>query len=278
MKKMMKKLTSVVLALLVLAAGTGFAGENTPVELNWTERVLYWGSGIFEIDFMRDVPWRTDYIMTVVDAEGNPHTVSALGGDADEAVVQVQGDIRADIQYTFTMVSAENVIHAVGRSTRGTAVANYCEYCLEFGHDERECAARQAAGVNEVERCGLCGDLNHDDDFCPERRVGEEYCDECANYGHDDDFCPYDSEDDFYDPCDLCGALGHDEERCTNAVQPTPKPELQSAATAAPKATSRPKRCDECGETGHDDDHCPNERCDECGKKGHDDDHCPYDD
>ena len=310
----MKKLMSMILALFVLAAGFALAETWTPTEETWTESVTYRGDGIFIIDFIKDIPWRTEYLMTLTDEAGNPLTYIALGGDAGEAVVQVQGEIAPDALYTFTLVSSDSIFYAVGQSTKGFTYANHCEYCLEFGHDDRACAARQAAGVYEVSRCDLCGSLNHEDDFCPDRQAGP-YCDECGEYGHDDDVCVYDDNDDPYDRCDFCGEYGHDENRCTAAIQPTPQPKQEycddcreyghdddecpyeycdrcgerghdddrcpdrTCKRCGEKGHSKDKcplkKCDECGQTGHDDDDCPNERCDECGEYGHDDDHCP---
>ena len=285
----MKKLLTVILALMILLAGTVLAETTQPAaELTYVEKVVYYGEGIFEIDFMRDVAWRTDYLMTLRDDEGTPLTLRILGGDASEAVVQAEGAIREDALYTFTLVSDHDVICAVGQSTKNFSYANYCEYCLEFGHDEKDCVSREAAGVYEVDRCDLCGELDHDDDSCPDRRTGIAYCDECGTYGHDDDDCIYD--DDSGDCCDFCGQYGHSESKCINRAKSTPSPMVQSTPLPAVKSAAQtadqqiaasptplPKAgyCDECHEYGHDDDHCPNEKCDECGEYGHDDDHCP---
>ncbi len=274
----MKKLTGIILAILILAAGLALAEGRQAAELPWTESVTYHGEGIFEIDFMKDIPWRGGFLMTVQDDAGNPLTCSALGGDASEAVVQLQGSVREDALYTFTLVDDGSVMYAVGLSTKGYTYPNHCEYCLESGHDEKACAQRQAAGVYEVDRCDLCGELNHEDDACPDRKSGP-YCDECGEYGHDDDVCSYYDSDDPYDRCGLCGEPGHDENRCSGIVRPTPLPaESAGAQQVAASSTPLPKQngyCDECYEYGHDDDECPYERCDRCGAYGHDDDHCP---
>lgn len=272
----MKKLMSMILALLVLTAGLALAEALTPTEETWTESVSYRGDGIFVIDFIKDIPWRTEYLMTLTDEAGNPLTYIALGGDAGEAVVQVQGDIQPDALYTFTLVSSDSIFCAVGQSTKGFTYANHCEYCLEFGHDDRACAARQAAGVYDVIRCDQCGELGHEDDRCPDRQAGP-YCDECAEYGHDDDRCIYDNSDDPYDRCDCCGEYGHDEDYCTGSIQPTPPSSAQTGSEESKvSSTPQPKReyCDDCREYGHDDD-CPYEYCDHCGQRGHDDDRCP---
>lgn len=273
----MKKLMSMILALLVLTAGLALAEALTPTEETWTESVTYRGDGIFVIDFIKDIPWRTEYLMTLTDEAGNPLTYIALGGDAGEAVVQVQGDIQPDALYTFTLVSSDSIFCAVGQSTKGFTYANHCEYCLEFGHDDRACAARQAAGVYETDRCDRCGELGHEDDRCPDRQAGP-YCDECAEYGHDDDRCIYDNSDDPYDRCDFCGEYGHDEDYCTGSIQPTPPSSAQTGSEQNKVSpTPQPKReyCDDCREYGHDDDDCPYEYCDHCGRRGHDDDRCP---
>lgn len=288
----MKKLMSMILVLAVLMTGLALAEGWTPTEEAWTESVTYRGDGIFVIDFMKDIPWRTGYLMTLKDAADNPMTYIALGGDASEAVVQVQGEIEPDALYTFTLIGEDSVFYAVGQATKGFTYANHCEYCMEFGHDDRACAARQAAGVQEVDRCDRCGALDHEDDFCPTRQSGV-YCDECGEYGHDDDVCIYDDDDDPYDRCDRCGAYGHDENRCTGMIQTTPTPvsgaalqptplpaagsNAQTGGTVMASSTPQPKEvyCGECREYGHDDDYCPYERCDECGEKGHDEDVCP---
>ena len=163
----MKKLMSMILALFVLTAGLALAETGPFEEQKWTESVTYYGDGIFIIDFIRDIPWRTEYLLTLTDESGNPLTYIPLGGDAGEAVVQVQGDIQPDALYTFTLVSSDSIFCAVGQSTKGFTYANHCEYCLEFGHDDRACAARQAAGVYETDRCDESGRLGHDDDHCP---------------------------------------------------------------------------------------------------------------
>ena len=89
----MKKLMSLILALLMLMTGIALAETWQPKEEAWTESVTYLGDGVFIIDFIKDIPWRTQYLMTLKDASGNPLTYITLGGDASEAVVQVQGEI-----------------------------------------------------------------------------------------------------------------------------------------------------------------------------------------
>ncbi|MBQ2957599.1 MAG: hypothetical protein IJE08_14210 [Clostridia bacterium] len=279
----MNKLTSMILILAVLTTGFALAQSPSPSEEAWTESVTYRGDGIFIIDFIKDIPWRTQYLMTLTDASGSPMTYIALGGDAGEAVVRAEGEIEPDALYTFTLIDTDSVFYAVGQSTAGMTYANSCEYCLAFGHDERDCAERIAAGVYETVRCDLCGELGHEDDFCPTRLPGA-YCDECGEYGHDDDVCVYDDDDDPYDRCDLCGAYGHDEDRCTGMLQPTPLPKSASgtatgaglnAVSSTPTPQPRQEYCDDCREYGHDDDECPYEYCDYCGQRGHDDDRCP---
>ena len=78
----MKKLMSMILALFVLATGFALAETWTPTEETWTESVTYRDDGIFIIDFIKDIPWRTEYLMTLTDEAGNPLTYIALGGDA----------------------------------------------------------------------------------------------------------------------------------------------------------------------------------------------------
>lgn len=272
----MKKLMSLILSLMVLLTGFALAESWNPTEEAWTESVTYRGDGIFVIDFIKDIPWRTQYLMTLKDASGNPLTYITLGGDAGEAVVQVQGEIAPDALYTFTLIDEDSVFYAVGQATKDFTYANHCEYCLEFGHDDRACAARQAAGVYDVIRCDRCGELGHEDDYCLTRKSGA-YCDECGEYGHDDDVCVYDDDDDPYDRCDYCGAYGHDEDYCTGMIQPTPMPAAGAGETNEAQPTPMPRQeyCDDCREYGHDDDDCPYEYCDYCGERGHDDDNCP---
>ena len=283
----MKKLISLILALLLLTTGLALAETGPFEEQKWTESVTYYGDGIFIIDFIRDIPWRTEHLLTLTDESGNPRTMIILGGDAGEAVVQVQGDIQPDALYTFTLVSANDIFYAVGQSTAGFTYANYCDYCLEFGHDEKDCSARLTAGAREADRCDLCGELGHEDDVCPTRQSGL-YCDECGQYGHDDDFCPYTDGGNPFARCGLCGEYGHDTASCMTTVQPTPpaadaassaqtNPASQSVQrTLSPTPTPQKQEyCDDCREYGHDDDECPYEYCDYCGQRGHDDDRCP---
>jgi len=271
-KKWTMMMAVVISALMMLTAVAEVAPEAAVPELNYTERVFYAGEGIFKIEFMRDVAWRSEYVLTVKDDQDTPLTASVLGGDAKEVYVQLDSPIIKDARYTFGFVSDRGVIYAIGQSTEGFSCPNYCEYCLEFGHDEMACPTRQANGIYyDVDRCDLCGALNHDEDACPERMSDRLYCDECASYGHDDDFCPYDAEDDDrYERCDFCGTVGHDDDYCPNRNTSS-----AAASSFVNTPSVRTQYCDECGKTGHDDDHCPNERCDECGKTGHDDDHCP---
>jgi len=264
----MKKLLSVMMVLVLMLTGVAMAEFTQSVpELNYAETVFYAGDGIFRIEFMRDVAWRTDYVLTVKDDQDVPVTAQILGGDANEVYVQLLDAPRGDAGYVFSFVSNTGIIRAEGKATQGLAMPNYCEYCLAFGHDEMACQERQAAGVYyDADRCDLCGELGHDEDGCPARRRGEAYCDECASYGHDDDVCPYDADgDDRYDRCDLCGQTGHDDDRCPS----------RAASSAGTGNAAGGRYCDECGQLGHDDDRCPNERCDECGQLGHDDDRCP---
>ena len=279
----MKKWMAVLLGLLTLASAAGLAETvSLANELTYVESVEYKGNGIFEIEFMRNVAWRDDFVLTGTDEAGGPLVVSSLGGDASEMFVQVEGGIADDALVTFHLVGESGVIPAVGQATLNFKYANYCEYCLEFGHAEMVCGARVASNARENDRCDLCGTLGHDDDYCPERKTGTLYCDECGKTGHDEDYCVYD-DDDRYDFCDYCGSLGHDDDYCPDRISVTPANNTSSVAVntgsanvdPAVSATPRPEYCDECGKYGHDDDHCPNERCDECGKTGHDDDHCP---
>ena len=285
----MKKMMALVMALAVLLTVTLAAAETAPSaqELNYAEKVVCMGNGIFGIEFMRDVAWRTDYVLTVKDENDVPLTAHTLGGDADEVYVQVDGDMLADGLYTFSFVAADGVIRAVGQNTPGFSYANHCEYCLTFGHDEMACADRQAAGIRQdVDRCNFCGGLDHDDDRCPQRPSGVRYCDECAKTGHDDDACPYDDgDDDGYGRCSRCGQRGHGSGECLTSagvsvtvgqtVQPIQTAPTARPAQAAASATARPEYCDDCREYGHDDDECPYEWCERCGERGHDDDRCP---
>lgn len=292
MKKMMNRLAALLMAVVLIMTG-GAMAQSVPEEQFWTEQVYYRGDGIFEIDFMRDLAWKTDYTISVQDMNGNILPVTVLGGDADEAVVRIGEGAQENMLYIFSFASEANVVRAVGQSMAGFTYDNYCEYCLAFGHDDDACAERKDSFVLTVDRCNLCGELNHDEENCPERIQGLDYCGECGKYGHDDNACPY--EDDMrYERCDWCSQLGHDEDFCPNRAQPTPMPELQPMATPTPiqqlqpmitptawpmaQPTPQPTkgiRCDECGMYGHDDDLCPYERCDECGAYGHDDDRCP---
>ena len=61
----MKKLMSLILTLMLLTAGLALAETPTPTEETWTESVTCRGDGIFIIDFIKDIPWRTEYLLTL---------------------------------------------------------------------------------------------------------------------------------------------------------------------------------------------------------------------
>ena len=81
----MKKWMAVLLGLLTLASAAGLAETvSLANELTYVESVEYKGNGIFEIEFMRNVAWRDDFVLTGTDEAGGPLVVSSLGGDAGE--------------------------------------------------------------------------------------------------------------------------------------------------------------------------------------------------
>ena len=182
---MKRKLAALLLALiLTLALPVAFAADSR------IESVEYEGFGILKIEFTQDCDWYASSTITLTDANGADVPFVFIGGEAKECYLRAES-IANGAPYTldFALEGTEQ------------SVALCADTAAEFRLDANGEVKERARD----EKCDLCGNRGHDDDFCPERVDAEnlpsdpdalaklfdiDRCDRCGGMGHDDDHCP----------------------------------------------------------------------------------------
>lgn len=156
----MKKTISIVALILMcisLLAGASAAGTRI-------EEVEYKGFGIVKIDFTRDCKWYPDAQFVMTDVNGGPIEAAVIGGEEDEAYLFIR-DLPENVEYNLTFTLGETV-----QELSFTAVTG-AEYRF---------TADGVTAIVDNDRCDYCGDVGHDDDYCPKAFAGVELPDDAA--------------------------------------------------------------------------------------------------
>lgn len=145
----MKKIGSVlVLMLMCLAMATVALAAGTRIE-----EIQYKGFGVIRIDFTRDCRWYPDAKFTLRGADAEPYDAIVLGGEEDEAYLFVR-DLPENAEYDLIFELDGEIRELSFTAVTGTE--------FHFGPN----------GITEIidnDRCDICREVGHDDDFCPKR-------------------------------------------------------------------------------------------------------------
>lgn len=183
----MKKFLALTLTLiLTLAAATAFAADAR------VESVEYMGFGIVELDFTWDCDWYQNGTITLTDANGAELPVLIVGGEAENCYLRSTG---------ITDGGACTVNFTLGGTTQSISfdAVTGTEY---YVRNDDSVNPRQ-----DNDRCDICRQPGHDEDYCPQRI-------DAASIPDDDADAIARMFD--IDRCERCGGIGHDDDRCPN--------------------------------------------------------------
>lgn len=183
----MKKTIIACILALALILSSALAASATSARI---EEVEYMGFGIVKAELSRDCDWYTSAGLALTDASGNAVAFDFIGGEADELYLR-----------------AAEIIDGGAYSLRFSL--NGVEQAVRFDATTGQSCKIAADGSVSVkvdrEKCDVCGQTGHDDDFCPTRVTEEvlsgdadalarffdiDRCECCNGIGHDDDACP----------------------------------------------------------------------------------------
>ena len=182
---MKKTIIAIALTLaLILTAVTAFAADSR------IEEIEYKGFGIVKVDLTRDCDWYTSADVTLTDAAGNAIAYDYIGGEEDDIYLRAT-EIQDGAAYTLRF--------ALGGTDQSIA------FDATTGQSCKVSANDQVTVKVDKEKCDVCGQTGHDDDFCPTRVTEDvlngdpiamarfldiDLCDRCNGIGHDDAHCP----------------------------------------------------------------------------------------
>lgn len=183
----MKKTIIACILALALILSSALAASATSARI---EEVEYMGFGIVKAELSRDCDWYISADLTLTDASGNAVAFDFIGGEADELYLR-----------------AAEIVDGGAYSLRFSL--NGAEQAVRFDATTGQSCKIAADGSVSVkvdrEKCDVCGQTGHDDDFCPTRVTEEilggdadalacffdiDRCERCNGIGHDDDACP----------------------------------------------------------------------------------------
>lgn len=183
----MKKTIIACILALALILSSALAASATSARI---EEVEYMGFGIVKAELSRDCDWYISADLTLTDASGNAVAFDFIGGEADELYLR-----------------AAEIVDGGAYSLRFSL--NGAEQAVRFDATTGQSCKIAADGSVSVkvdrEKCDVCGQTGHDDDFCPTRVTEEilsgdadalahffdiDRCECCNGIGHDDDACP----------------------------------------------------------------------------------------
>ena len=186
---MKKTIIATILTLaLILAAVTAFAA--TTGTASRMEEIEYKGFGIVKAELTRDCDWYASAAVTLTDADGNALNFDFIGGEEDDLYLRA-ADIVDGASYTlsFALEGAEQRIAFDAVTGQSCKIATDDSVSVKV----------------DKEKCDVCGQTGHDDDFCPTRVTEEvlngdpaamarfldiELCERCGGIGHDEENCP----------------------------------------------------------------------------------------
>lgn len=183
----MKKTIIACILALALILSTALAASATSARI---EEVEYMGFGIVKAELSRDCDWYASANVTLSDASGNAVAFGCIGGEAEEIYLRA-----ADI--------VDGGAYSLSFSLNGV------EQAIRFDATTGQSCKIAADGSVSIkvdrEKCDVCGQTGHDDDFCPTRVTGDvlngdadalarffdiDRCERCNGIGHDDETCP----------------------------------------------------------------------------------------
>ena len=156
----MKKTISIAALILMcisLLAGASAAGTRI-------EEVEYKGFGIVKLDFDRDVRWYPEARFSLTDAAGTAIEATVIGGDEDSAYLFAR-DLPENVETNLVFTLGES-----GQELSFTAVTG----------TEYKFTKNGVKAVVDKDRCDYCGQVGHDDDFCPKAFAGVQLPDDPA--------------------------------------------------------------------------------------------------
>ena len=182
---MKKTITAGLLVLaLLFTAITAFAAAAPRIE-----EIEYMGFGIVKAELNRDCDWYASADVTLADASGNALPFAYLGGEEDEIYLRA-AEIVDGGAYTLAFS-----LNGADQSVRFDATTG--QSC--------KIAADGSVRVKvDGEKCDLCGQSGHDDDFCPTRVTEDVLSGDADALARFFDI----------DRCERCNGIGHDEEHC----------------------------------------------------------------
>lgn len=183
---MKKTIIACILALaLILSSALAASASSARIE-----EVEYLGFGVVKAELSRDCDWYVAAELTLTDASSNAVAFEYIGGEADELYLR-----------------AAEIVDGGAYSLRFSL--NGAEQAVRFDATTGQSCKIAADGSVSVkadrERCDVCGQTGHDDDFCPTRVTEEalsgdadalarffdiDRCERCNGIGHDGDACP----------------------------------------------------------------------------------------
>lgn len=183
----MKKTIIACILVLALILSSALASSASSARI---EEIEYKGFGIVKAELSRDCDWYASAAVTLTDASGNAVPFEFIGGEEDDLYLRA-ADIIDGGAYTLAFS-----LNGVDQAIRfDAATGQSCKI-----------AADGSVSVKvDREKCDVCGQTGHDDDFCPTRVTAEilngdadalarffdiDRCERCNGIGHDGEACP----------------------------------------------------------------------------------------
>ena len=185
----MKKtsIASILVLSLILTAITAFATSTAATAQ--IEEIEYMGFGIVKAELSIDCDWYASADVTLTDASGSALSFEYLGGEEDDLYLRAADIVDGD---AYTLAFSLN---GASQSVRFDAIT---------GQSARIAADGSVKIQEDAEKCDVCGETGHDDDFCPTRVTEEVLSGDADALARFFDI----------DRCERCNGIGHDAENC----------------------------------------------------------------
>lgn len=182
----MKKTIIACILALALILSSALAASATSARI---EEVEYMGFGIVKAELSRDCDWYISADLTLTDASGNAVAFDFIGGEADELYLRAAEIVDGGAySLRFSLNGVEQAVRFDATTGQSCKIATDGSVSVKV----------------DREKCDVCGQTGHDDDFCPTRVTEEmlgdadalarffdiDRCERCNGIGHDDDACP----------------------------------------------------------------------------------------
>ena len=183
----MKKTIIACILVLALILSSALAASASSARI---EEIEYMGFGVVKAELSRDCDWYASAAVTLTDASGNVVPFEYIGGEAEEIYLRA-AEIADGGAYTlaFSLNGVEQAVRFDATTGQSCKIAADGSVRVEV----------------DREKCDVCGQTGHDDDYCPTRVNAEvlsgdadelarffdiDRCERCNGIGHDDDHCP----------------------------------------------------------------------------------------